>query len=458
MHEDSNSQPGGEATWFGSAITPLVLLLLTVAFIVFATTRWRLPPFLALILGALGFGLASGLSAADTLAAITGGLGKTVGGIGIIIACGCIIGAVLEHTGGARVMADVVLGWVGKTRAVLAMGLTGGVVSVPVFCDSGYVVLAPLVRSLAKKSGQSVGALAVALSMGLYATHCLVPPTPGPVAAAAAVAADLGRVMGYGLLVAGAVIGVTGLFAVWAGRRWPIEAASMEAASTDAAPSLGKVAAFAPLLVPVLLIAGRSFFPGEDGSVWQVWIGTLGDPNMALIIGALLALGLARSHGAATLGNWSGDSLKTAGSIVLVTGAGGALGAVLRATPLADVIGSTLASLDLGGFNIVLPFLVAAGLKTAQGSSTVAIVTTASLLAPLLPGLGLDSANGLALTVLAIGAGSMTVSHVNDSYFWVITQLSNLTVGQGYRLVTLGSGIAGLTAILAVLVLRFLLA
>ncbi|MCF3651589.1 GntP family permease [Synoicihabitans lomoniglobus] len=440
-------------------ITPIILLLLAIAFIVVATTRWKLPPFLTLLIGAGFYGLASGLSAAETLAAITGGLGKTVGGIGIVIACGCVIGAVLERTGAAMVMAQAVLRVVGRTRAVLAMGLTGGIVSVPVFCDSGYVVLAPLVRGMARGAKQSVAALAVALSMGLYVTHCLVPPTPGPVAAAEAVRADLGRVIGLGLLVAAVVIGVVCWFAVWAGRRWPIELAATETTTETAAvkPNVSVAVAFAPIVLPMMLIAWRSFFPGTPGSDGAALVAAIGHPNVALMLGALLALVLARREGATVLGEWSGEAMRTAGAIVLVTGAGGALGAVLRATPLADVIATTLSSLDLGRWNIVLPFLVAAGLKTAQGSSTVAIVTTASLIAPLLGVLGLDQPTALALTVLAIGAGAMTVSHVNDSYFWVVTQLTGLSVAQGYRLVTLASGIAGLTGIATIVMLRFVL-
>ncbi len=443
-----------------TVIAPLVSLLCAIAFIIVATTRWRLPPFLALLLAACGYGVASGLSPADTLAAITGGLGRTVAGIGVVIASGCIIGAVLEQTGAAMLMANAVLRLVGRSRTVLAMGLTGGVVSVPVFCDSGYVVLAPLVRSLARSAKQSMAALVVALSMGLYATHCLVPPTPGPVAAAEALSADLGQVIALGSLVAVCVVVACSVFAVWAGRRWYIEPPAAQVTPTVAEGELGRgglVQAFAPIVLPVALIALRSFFPGSEGSRWAATVAWLGDPNVALLLGALLALVMARRHGVEALGEWSGEALRSAGAIVLVTGAGGALGAVLRATPLAEVIGQLLASMDLGLFNIVLPFLVAAGLKTAQGSSTVAIVTTASLLAPLLPVLGLDQGTVLALTVLAIGAGSMTVSHVNDSYFWVITQLSGITVAQGYRLVTLASAVAGCSAILVIVALRFVL-
>ncbi len=439
-----------------SAIIPLFSLLAVIVLIVVATTRWRLHPFLALIVGGAAYGLVNGLSVEATLAALTGGLGKTVSGIGIVIASGCIIGAVLERTGAALVMANTALRLVGAGRSVLAMAITGSVVSVPVFCDSGYVVLSPLARSLARRTKHSMAAFATALSMGLYATHCLVPPTPGPVAAAGELHADLGRVIALGLVVVVPVVAMAWAYAVWAGRRWDIEppAAQISGEDEDVARLPNALTAFAPILLPVVLIALRSLAGPGAGAV----LGLLGDPNVALMLGAFLALALARGHGAEALGDWTGEALRAAGAIVLITAAGGALGAVLRVTPLADQIGHMLKAFDLGRLNIVLPFLVAAGIKTAQGSSTVAIVTTASLVAPLLGALGLDTPTALALTTLAIGAGAMTVSHVNDSYFWVVTQLSGLTVGQGYRVVTVASGLAGLTALLAVVVLRLILA
>ena len=452
---------GGEACRRGGTLpkvtpmVPLITLIGVIGFIVVTTTRWRLHPFLALIVGGLVYGMINGLSGQDTLSALTGGLGRTVSGIGIVIASGCIIGGVLERTGAALVMANMALRVVGAGRSILAMALTGSVVSVPVFCDSGYVVLSPLARSLARHTKQSMVALASALSMGLYATHCLVPPTPGPVAAAGELQADLGRVIGLGALVMVPVVAMVWAYAGWAGRRWYVEPpAAQGLADEEEMNNLpGGWTAVAPVLLPVVLIAARSMVgAGQSGLLDLV-----GDPNVALLLGAFLALGLARAHGAQVLGDWTGEALRTAGSIVLITAAGGALGAVLRVTPLGDQIGRTLAAYDLGAFNIVLPFLVAAGIKTAQGSSTVAIVTTASLVAPLLGSMGLDTPTALALTTLAIGAGAMTVSHVNDGYFWVVTQLSGFTVGQGYRVVTLASGLAGITAITAVVLLRLAL-
>ncbi len=442
-------------------------LAIGIAFIVVATTKFKLHPFLALLVTAYGMGLCGGLSPAQTSAALTGGFGKTIGYIGIVIACGCIIGMVLEKSGCALVMAEVMLRLIGRARAVLAMSCTGSIVSIPVFCDSGFVILSPLMRSLARQTGQSLAAFAVALSMGLYATHCLVPPTPGPIAVAGELRADIGTVILLGLLVAVPVVAVTYAYAQFAGRRMLIdpdkgdEAQAAAPIGEEDGPAHGAFAAFAPILFPVLLIAVKSAadLPGRpfgDGGLSTV-LGMLGDPNTALILGVFLAWFIVRRRGLELFSSWCGDGLRDAGTIILITAAGGALGGVLRETPLAKFVGDGLATLDLGRFSIVLPFIVAAGLKTAIGSSTVAMITTASLVSHLLPSMGLAAGFGPALVTLAVASGAMMVSHVNDSYFWVVTQMSGMSVTQGYRLVTVASGIAGLTGIAMVVVLSFVL-
>lgn len=441
-------------------------LALGIAFIVVATTRFKLHPFLALILTAYAMGLGSGLTPAQTIAALTGGFGKTISYIGIVIACGCIIGLVLEKSGCALVMAETMLRLIGRARSVLAMSCTGALVSIPVFCDSGYVILSPLNRSLARQTGISLAAYAVALSMGLYATHCLVPPTPGPIAAAGELHADIGTVILLGLVVTVPIVAATYAYARLMGRRMLVAPAGGPAAPVaeelaPAKPAHGAMAAFAPIFLPVVLIALKSVadLPGRplgDGAGRTV-LGMLGDPNTALLLGVLLAWFVVRRHGLDVFGTWCGEGLRDAGTIILITAAGGALGGVLRETPMARLIGDSLASLNLGGFSILLPFLVAAGLKTAIGSSTVAMITTSSLVVHLLPAMGLATGFGPALTTLAIASGAMMVSHVNDSYFWVITQMSGLTVAQGYRLVTVASAIAGLTGILTVFLLSLFL-
>lgn len=442
------------------------VLVFSIVLVVIATTRFKLHPFLALLVAAYGMGLGSGLTPVQTVAAITGGFGKTIGYIGIVIACGCIIGTALERSGCAMVMANRILRLIGQTRSLLAMSITGAIVSIPVFCDSGFVILSPLSRSLARQTGKSLAGFAVALSMGLYATHVLVPPTPGPIAAAGELRADLGKVIMLGLIVALPVVATTYAYALWIGRRIMIDpnrggdATEATGASIARAES-GALAAFAPILLPVLLIAMRSVaelpsLPLGNGYLHGM-LGLLGDSNTALMLGVFLAWLVVRRHGLETFGTWCGAGLRDSGTIILITAAGGAFGGVLRETPLASLVGSGLASLQLGSANILLPFVVAAGLKTAIGSSTVAIITTASLVSPLLPSMGLSAGYGPALATLAIGAGSMMVSHVNDSYFWVITQMSGMTVSQGYRLITVASAVAGLTGIAAVGLLGLML-
>ena len=242
-----------------------------VVFVIVATARFRAHPFLVLLVAAYLVGLAAGLPGTAVVAAITEGFGGTIGYIGIVIAAGTIIGALLEKTGGAALMARSVLRWIGKARSLLAMSITGLFVSIPVFCDSGFVVLAPLNRSLAKQSGTSLASFTVALSMGLYAGHVFIPPTPGPLAAAGELGADIGLVMLLGFAVSVPVIAATWLFAQVAGRRIVIEGENdpeqvgeVSGSAPPAADTSGDTQlrsawlAFLPILLPVVLIAAQS--------------------------------------------------------------------------------------------------------------------------------------------------------------------------------------------------------
>jgi len=450
-----------------SGVWLLLILMLAIIFIIYGTAGLKLHPFLVLLLASYAVGLLGGLSGSQTLKALVDGFGGTLGSIGIIIAAGTIIGSILEKSGGTIVMANTVVKWIGEARSALAMSITGAVVSIPVFCDSGFVILAPLNNSLAARAKKSVALYAVALSMGLYATHVFVPPTPGPIAAAGALKADLGSVILLGLVTTIPVILVTYLFARFIGSRIYIDPAEVLGLQQENGRSQAKpqpapedrelpapLTAFLPILIPMILIALRSVaeFPGHlfgEGMVAGI-IGFLGDPNTALILGVLIAMLTVKQRGPTVYRDWVGTGLRNAGTIILITGAGGALGNVLRATPIGDFLGTSMANWHLG---IFLPFLIAAALKTAQGSSTVAIITTASIVGPLLPAIGLAGGLQPVLVTLAIGAGSMTVSHANDSYFWVVSQFSGMDVSQAYRLQTISSGIAGCTGIITVFLL-----
>ena len=438
----------------------LILLLGAIAFIVVMTAKVRLHPFLVLLLTSLGVGLIAGLPANAVIGAITGGFGSTLSGIGIVIAAGTVMGFVMEKSGAAVVMANTILKWVGETRSALAMAFTGGVVSIPVFCDSGFVILSPLNRTLAARSNQSLSVFAIALSMGLYATHVFIPPTPGPIAAAGTIGADLGTVILVGLVVAIPTILAGYLFAKYYGSKIYIDPSPKtdeKPVEKDLREYPSVLKSFAPIVIPVVLIGLKSIadYPSSPLGTgpFKAFLSFIGNPNIALLVGVFLSFLTVSKITKEVLSDWVGVGLSSAGAIILITGVGGSLGQVIRETPIASYLSGSLSSLQFG---IFVPFILAAALKTAQGSSTVAIITTAGIIAPLMSALGLATGLGPALTVIAIGAGAMTVSHANDSYFWVVAQFSDMEVAQAYRLQTLASLVTGLVGITVVSILYFI--
>lgn len=430
----------------------IILLVLAVAFIVVATVKLKLHPFLALLLAAFGFGIAAGMPLKEVVKSVNTGFGDTIGNIGIVILAGCIIGAFLEKSGGAYRIAESALRVTGRNNVPLAMAIVGYIVSIPVFCDSGFVLLSPLNKALARKAKAPLAACAIALSLGLYATHTMVPPTPGPVGAAGVLGADLGLVILWGMVVGLVAAFVGWVFAIKVAAKVHVElddAPNAEpAANESGAPSAPK--ALIPILLPIVLIVFRSIaeLPSHPFGAGQAIaiLGFLGQPVVALLIGTFTAFLLPKKFDREMLSTtgWVGEAMTGAAIIIIITGAGGSFGRILQNSGIADVIGTSLKGHE--GIGILLPIVIAAALKTAQGSSTVSLLTTAGLILPLLPSLGLEGETAKALVVVAIGAGAMVVSHANDSYFWVVTQFSGMSINQGYRLQTLGTLVTGIAA------------
>ena len=432
----------------------IVLLILAIAFIVISTTTFKLHPFLALIIAAIGYGLGSGIPLNQIIQSVNNGFGSTVSSIGIVIVVGCIIGTFLEESGGAYVMAHSTLRLVGEKRVPLAMLLLGYFISIPVYADSGFVILTPLNRALSKKAGITLAASACALGLGLTITHCLVPPTPGPIAAAGIMGADLGLVILMGITASILPLLITWLFVTkWASRTYidpaPNESDADIVQKVANAPSAAK--SFLPVVIPLLLIVFKSVasFPSAPfgSGVFANVISFIGEPVVALLIGMVLSFTLPKKFDKEMLSStgWVGKALSSAAIIILITAAGGSFGMILRDSGIADVLGDTLSKYNLG---IWLPFLIAFALKTAQGSSTVSIITTASIVAPLMGVMGFVSPLEKAILVTALCSGAMMVSHVNDSFFWVVTQMSGMSVKTGYKLHTLGTLLCGLAAML----------
>jgi GntP family gluconate:H+ symporter len=427
----------------------LLLLLLSILFIVLSTTKLRLHPFLALLFASLGFGLFSGMPLDIIVESINSGFGGTLGHIGIVIIAGTIIGTFLEQSGGAFALAESILKKIGKKRIIPAMGIIGYIVSIPVFADSGFVILSPLNKALTKRAGISLAGTAIVLSLCLMISHTLIPPTPGPIAAAGLLQADLGLVILLGLPISLLVMLAAWVFAAKvASKMWidPNPDLTEEEILHTMQHAPGAFKSILPIIMPIVLIILKSIadfptHPFGEGLLSNI-ITFIGTPVVALLIGVMLAFSLPKklTRNMISDAGWVGTGLKNAAIIIMITGAGGVFGKVLQNSGIAQVISESLEDVNLG---LWLPFFLAAAIKTAQGSSTVAIITTASILAPLMATLGLDSAMMRALVVLTIGSGAMVVSHANDSFFWVVTQMSGMQVNTGYKLHSLGTLILG---------------
>ncbi|MBY5957428.1 GntP family permease [Membranicola marinus] len=435
-----------------------IALILALTFIIIGIVRWKIHPFFVLLLAAIGYGFISGMGVTEIIASVNDGFGSIMGKIGLIIFFGVAIGTVLEKSGGAMVIATRMLQVVGEKSVHLAMLLTGYILSIPVFVDSGFIIMNSLNKALTKKAGLAYAGTTAALALGLMATHVMVPPTPGPIAAAGMLDADLGSVILWGSIVSILALIPCYFFATRLASKvqLPIHIET----APDAAPKPRLGLSVLCIIVPILLIVAKSIldYPSIDATDWLIYpyVTFFGSPVMALLTGVGLSLLLPErlDDKVYSATGWLGDALLIAAPIILITGAGGIFGSMLQNSGIGDVITGLFSGGSLG---LLFPFLLAACLKTTQGSSTVALITTASIMAPMMPSLGLEEPLQKTLAVLAIGAGSAVVSHANDSFFWVVTQLTGMNVKQGNQVQTVGTLILGVSAFVVVMVISLIL-
>ncbi|MBO9658062.1 MAG: GntP family permease [Chitinophagaceae bacterium] len=431
----------------------IISLLAGIIAIIILTVRFKVHPFFALIIACFVTGLGIQLGIPEILALMKEGLGDIMSKLAIIIVLGTTIGVLLEKNGSTQVMASFIVKLVGEKRSSLAIAITGFIVGLPIFCDSGYIVLNGINKSLVRRTGIAVATMSVSLGAGLYAVHCLLPPHPGATAAASTIGVDFGKLILCGILIAIPAMLVGHAWAVYAGRKGSIsKSVPVEEEETDTTERPSVFKAFLPVIVPIILMAIKSVIGLEhaEGSFAKIF-NIAGDPSIALAAGVLLAI-LTTKNRKHTLSENLSSSVEKAGGILVIIGAGGAFGAVLSATNIGAHFGETL---DMKMLGIWFPFLLTFIIKTAQGSSTVAIVTASSIILPLLPALGLDSENGRILTVLSMGAGSMMISHTNDAYFWVISKFSDIDIKTMLRVHSLASVWMGLITMIVVFILSF---
>ena len=446
-----------------TGISFLIAFVVAVLVMLLLISKYKVHPFLSIMAISLVLAFLAGIPMPQIPKVIGDGFSSTFTSIGIVIILGALIGTILEKTGAALTLADAVIRMVGEKRPGLALELMGWVVSVPVFCDSGFVILNPIRKALVKRTGASSVMLAVCLACGLYIAHVFIPPTPGPIAAAQTmgIGENLLLVIGFGVLCSVFPLTAGYFYARYIGSRIhsseETEDTSVVQTYEELKASYGKLpsvwSSFSPLIIPILLMAVSSVssMMGWTGT-WAEFFAFCGTPIMALAVGTILGIILLAQNGKSKeLFKMTNDTLMTVGPILFVTAAGSVLGKVIASSDLMGYITEHATLLETLG--VFFPFLISALFKSAQGSSTVAITTTAGLIAPLLPVLGFVSPQEITLAVMAIGAGAMTVSHANDSFFWVVTNFSGLTVENGYKTQTVLTLVIGLASIFGIFLL-----
>jgi GntP family gluconate:H+ symporter len=440
----------------------VISIIMSIALLVYLTVRVKLHPFFALTAAALFFGIITGQSIPDIMTAFSEGLGGTISGIGVVIAIGTVMGTLLEKSGAAETMAKSILKITGERHAALGLAVTGYFVSIPVFCDSAFVILSPLAKRLSRDTEVSMTTMALALAMGLHATHMLVPPTPGPLAVTGILGADLGLVILLGMVVSIPVTLVGYYLGCYYGKRFYYLPESIEDVTDDSKKLPGALQSFTPIILPILLmflntIAQLESAPFGQGSIVR-FLAAVGQPASALLIGLIFAFITYRSVHPEDKLIWTfdggfGESLRTAGQIVLIVGAGGAFASVLKTSNIEALVKDYFSGMTIG---ILVPFIIGAIFRTAIGSGTVGMITAASMLLPLIDVFGFNTHIGLVIAMLACAAGGFMVFHGNDDFFWVITATSEMKPEIAYRTLPIISIAQAVTALILVFILQMI--
>lgn len=434
----------------------LAILLFLLLLLIFAISKWKVHPFIALLLTGLALALAFGLDGGEAVDVLLSGFSGTLKGIAIIIILGAFIGEVLQDTGGAFRISNTIVRAVGIKKLPWAMGLTGYIISIPVFVDVAYILLQPVTESLAVKSKKPVLYIGLALAAGLAVSHTLIPPTPGPLAVAELLDLDLGRMLSINLIV--------GVFAMAGGVLWVIffcksswlaydEKIKKELSKNNTdnvlenQPSKKVFLDVLPIIVPIFLIGVGSFIELETNNLFTTVFNFITIPLIAVLVGAVIALFQLTKPRSGRLNTLVEQAIVKSALVIMITGAGGALGFVIKETGIQNEILDVFS--DFPFLGILLPFIVASILTIATGSITVSLVGSASMLAPLVDSLPLSPEMVAAL----IGCGAFCVFHANSSFFWLLNRLHEAPPKMLYKTFTLQSLIMGVSGLLGVLFL-----
>ena len=437
-------------------IVNLSILLGFLLLLIFSISKWKFHPFVALILIAMALGLSLGLGSEKTVEALLSGFSGTLRGIAIIIILGAIIGELLQETGGAFRIADRIVKWIGERKLPWAMGITGYLVSIPVFVDVAYILLQPVTESLSVKSKKPVLYIGLALTAGLTVAHTLIPPTPGPLAVASMLKVDLGRLILINSIVA--------IFAMAGGILWVIffvknawleydqklhETPELSRLNPDNRLSSGYfMLDILPIFVPILLIGSGAFIKLDTHTITGAIVNFISQPLVAVFVGVFIAIfQLKTPDKAGTLNRLVEQAILKSALVIMITGAGGALGYVIQETGIQHEIGSAFNAFPFLG--IMLPFVVAAVLTISTGSITVSLAGAASMIGPMVSTLPVSPEMAAAL----IGCGAFCVFHANSSFFWLLNRLHEASPNILYRTFTVQSLVMGFSGLIGVMLL-----
>jgi GntP family gluconate:H+ symporter len=432
-------------------IFPLFILLVCVIWIIFGSTYLKIHPFLVLLSASIFLAFGIGVPSEEIGKLIGRGFGRTFENIGLLIIYGTIIGVVLEKSNATKSIANKIIKSVSNLPIPFVVSFIGYIVSIPVFCDSAFVILNSLNKSLSEKTKTPLVSLTVALSTGLYAPHVLIPPTPGPLAAAANLELKnifllilIGGIVSFLLIIIGAIY-ANSLSKSKNTNNLNHQKFKNELDIDIDLPSFKL--SIAPIFIPIVLMGIGTIF---SSYIEYPLIDFITQPSSALMIGMIFSFFLLKNKNFKKLDEFIKQGIVNAAPILILTGMGGTLGIIIQQLP----IDSYLEKISINPqFGIILPFLISAALKTTQGSSTVAIITTSSIFFPLLPILGMDNELGKVWVIVSLGVGSMTVSHANDSYFWIVSQMGGLDIKTAYKTHTFATFIQGISGLIIILLM-----
>ena len=418
--------------------------------------RFKIKPFLTLLIASFLFGIFLKIDILETLYLISKGFYSIVLIIGPIIIIGTVLGKFLNETGTSKKMVNTFISYFGIDNISLSLNLIGLIISIPVFCDAAFILMSSIVKDLSRITKKNIILLSVCLATGLYSAHVFIPPTPGPIAASAIINADIGLLFLIGIVV-GIIVSISGY--VWMKflfkKEFKINPGEIKYHDFTSDRS---IVSFLPVIVPILLISTSTIikYPKLDINklpflkIFEI----IGKPEIALLIGFIMTLIFLKKDEIQSTPQWIIKSLKNSFGILLITGAGGALGYIIRESGIIDNLNLNIAT---GLASIFSVFILATIIKTIQGSSTVAIVTTCAITAPILQSIGMTSELEKVILIISIGSGAMTISHVNDSYFWVVTKYSNIEMNDVLKYFSSATLIQGLTGlVLSIFIFIFL--